>query len=140
MRRRCLNPKYPEYHYYGGRGISVCAKWRKSFLFFWADMGLTWKEGLTLDRKDTNGNYEPGNCRWTTPAIQNIGRRKWGQTSAFRGVCWDATNEGWMSQIQVSKKKIHLGRFKDEVAAAKAYDAAALQHYGADALLNFSKT
>lgn len=69
MRYRCLNPTNPKYRFYGGRGISICARW-ESFDNFLADMGPR-PAGKTLDRyPDQNGNYEPGNCRWATKAEQ----------------------------------------------------------------------
>lgn len=74
MRRRCQLPTDPGYKDYGGRGITVCDTWQ-SFEGFWADMGATWAEGLTIDRKNTNGNYLPDNCRWATPKQQGNNRR-----------------------------------------------------------------
>lgn len=74
MIARCTNPKHPQYKNYGGRGISICLRWRESFADFLEDMGERPK-GLTLDRKDTNGNYEPINCRWATVLEQNRNRR-----------------------------------------------------------------
>ena len=72
---RCSNPADPAWKYYGARGISVCARW-VSFENFLADMGER-PEGKTLDRWPNNdGNYEPGNCRWATPAEQNANRRR----------------------------------------------------------------
>ena len=74
MRARCLNPNNREYLRYGGRGITVCERWQ-SFENFLADMGLR-PEGLTLDRINPDGNYEPGNCRWATWTEQRVNQRR----------------------------------------------------------------
>lgn len=71
MKQRCENPKTISYKYYGEKGITVCNEWRKSFLAFydWA-VSHGYTDGLTLDRKSNDGNYEPTNCRWATPKEQ----------------------------------------------------------------------
>lgn len=75
MRNRCYKQGHINFNNYGGRGISVCEEWRNSFEAFWADMGPTWEPGLELDRIDNDGNYEPTNCRWTTPKGNAQNRR-----------------------------------------------------------------
>lgn len=74
MWTRCTNPKYQFWHHYGGRGITVCERWR-SFQNFAEDMGATFQPGLSLDRKETNGNYTPENCRWATALTQTNNSR-----------------------------------------------------------------
>lgn len=70
MRARCYYEKHPHYSNYGGRGIAVCDEWKDSFENFLADMGPR-PEGKTLDRKDSNGDYCKGNCKWATRREQN---------------------------------------------------------------------
>lgn len=74
MLGRIRQPHYPQFHRYGGRGITVCERWLV-FENFYADMGDR-PEGKTLDRIDPDGNYEPGNCRWATAQEQRANHSK----------------------------------------------------------------
>ena len=74
MKSRCLNPKVANYKDYGGRGITICDRWKESFENFLKDMG-TRPDGSSIDRIDVNGNYEPGNCRWATAKVQRENQR-----------------------------------------------------------------
>src|SRR5574341_1496077 len=74
-KNRCSNSKSKYYKNYGGRGIIMCDEWKNDFRIFLRDMGEAPK-GLTLDRIDNNGNYEPSNCRWTTPKQQRENQSK----------------------------------------------------------------
>lgn len=68
MKQRCANPKATGWERYGGRGIRVCERWM-DYRNFLADMGEV-PEGLSIDRINPDGNYEPGNCRWATDKVQ----------------------------------------------------------------------
>ena len=74
MKTRCLYPSQPAYKHYGGRGIKICTRWLESFDNFLQDMGRC-PDGFTLERKDTNGNYEPRNCVWADQDTQSNNRR-----------------------------------------------------------------
>jgi hypothetical protein len=97
MIQRCTNPNSPVYSFYGGRGISVCQRWRR-FDNFLMDMGERPK-GKTLDRKNNQGNYEPENCRWIT---------MWEQCRNFRRNVWITVgNETMILQDWADKLGVH---------------------------------
>ena len=75
MVQRTTNPNDARFADYGGRGIRMCDRWRKSFEAFLADMGDRPTPEHSLDRIDVNGNYEPGNCRWATRKEQQRNQR-----------------------------------------------------------------
>ena len=76
MKQRCLNPNATNYPNYGGRGITICNEWLEFIPFRdWA-LNNGYQEGLEIDRRDTNGNYEPSNCRWVTRTENKLKQRR----------------------------------------------------------------
>ncbi len=83
MIQRCTNPRNLNWRHYGGRGIAICQRWRESFASFLADMGER-PRGGTLDRRNTNGNYEPENCRWSSRSEQQANKRPYHLSAATK--------------------------------------------------------
>jgi hypothetical protein len=98
MKDRCTNQNNVAYNNYGGRGVKVCDRWLESFENFYEDMKFKYREGLTLERIDVNGDYEPGNCKWVTREDQNRNKRKMkNNTSGVTGIYKRYTEKsGWM--------------------------------------------
>jgi hypothetical protein len=97
MWNRCTNPDADNWAYYGGRGITVCERW-KSFEAFVADMHPSYADGLTLDRADSNGPYSPENCRWMTMAEQSVNKRS-NRLVTFQGRT--QTISQWASELEM---------------------------------------
>ena len=102
MLSRCKNKKTRGYENYGGRGISVCDRWLK-FENFLEDMGEK-PAGLMLDRKDNNGNYEPGNCRWVDRITQNSNMRS-NKMVTLSGITLTAAE--WGRRLCISSSTIY---------------------------------
>jgi hypothetical protein len=86
MKSRCFNPNRKKYIEYGGRGITVCDRWKDSFANFLSDVGER-PLGKTLDRYPNNdGNYEPSNTRWATSSEQMSNRRPWSKNKKIKAV------------------------------------------------------
>jgi len=115
MKQRCLNPKAPDYSRYGERGIKIHKPWISDFAKFLADMGER-PEGTTLDRKEVNGNYEPGNCRWATASMQ---QRNKTSTSMIRFKGRSQSLADWAEETSIPAKIIRWRLNKGwQVAAA----------------------
>src|SRR3990167_10575783 len=102
MKQRCLNAKHADFKYYGARGIRVCKQWKNDFATFFTDMGARPK-GYSLDRINNDGNYEPRNCRWTTPAVQSMNSRH-PRIIEHNGRAQSIT--AWMKQLHVSHQTL----------------------------------
>ena len=106
MKARCYNPNEPAYSRYGGRGVRVCSRWRRSFKAFLSDMGPRPSARHTIDRwPDNDGNYEPTNCRWATRLQQSEHRPGYNRmvTSRGKSQCVSA----WARELGISYSMIH---------------------------------
>lgn len=120
MKQRCFNLKDTAYKYYGGRGITVCERWKNSFTAFLNDMGAR-PEGLTLDRIDNSKGYNPKNCRWATRKEQaNNTRKHLNKSSGIRGVSWHKATKKWGVYIRINQKQKWLGLFSALTEAVQA--------------------
>lgn len=99
MRSRCYNSKDINFPNYGARGIKVCDRWREDYDAFVEDMGMC-PEGLTIEREDSNGNYEKANCRWATYLDQLNNRPRFNRWIEFQGR--RQTLAQWAREIGVS--------------------------------------
>lgn len=105
MKNRCYNPTRAKYRIYGARGIRVCDEWKHNFKAFydWA-INNGYKENLTLDRIDVNGNYYPENCRWATLKEQANNTRR-NKKITLNGVTKNLTQ--WLSLYNISSSSYH---------------------------------
>ena len=106
MKKRCYNKNCKDYKDYGERNIVVCQEWKDDFLEFYKwSMENGWEKGLTIERINPNGNYEPSNCKWIPMEEQSKNRR----------TCHFVTYKGethtvaeWSRIIGISRKTLEL--------------------------------
>lgn len=103
MLNRCYNKKVDSFKSHGARGIKVCNSWKNSFEDFYKDIGFTYKPGLSLDRINNNGNYEPGNCRWVNNEIQMNNKRT---THFFEVDGKKMTIKQWAEEVGMNKNTL----------------------------------
>jgi len=137
MKQRCYNQKAQQYKNYGARGIEVCPRWLESFDNFLEDMGEK-PEGMSIDRINVNGNYEPSNCRWATNKVQQTNKRTC-RIIEFNGVSmtkrdWanhlgmhEATittrlNAGWPVEMILTTKRFRFGNTKAVTAMGEKHE------------------
>ena len=128
MKTRCYCKKYHSYNRYGGRGIKVCDEWLNDCQAFLDYIGNKPepKSKYSLDRIDNNGNYEPGNVKWSTREQQNYNRQLFpSNKTGTVGVCFDVTAGKYMSYISIKGHNKPIGRYKkleDAIKARKDYE------------------
>jgi len=112
MKDRCYNPNKSNYCYYGGRGIVICEEWLDNFENFynWA-MSNGYKSHLSIDRINSNGNYEPANCRWITQKEQNNNRRD-NKIITFNGETH--TISEWADKLKINKHSLATAIYRDK--------------------------
>lgn len=117
MKRRCSDQSRRDYKYYGGRGITVCDRWKADLSAFVADMGEP-PEGMTLDRISADGDYEPGNCRWISLADQQRNKRS-NVVTIWRGgtVCMSEIATATGLPYESIRRQVNLGKSGDEAEA-----------------------
>lgn len=150
MKSRCFNKNVHYYYRYGGRGITVCLGFKRSFTYFYSIMGDK-PSGYSIDRIDNNGNYSCGdceqckqkgwrlNCEWQTNTVQAWNKRKMVRnTSGYVGVT--RKDKKWCAQIGMLVKgkraNFSLGTFTNKEEAALAYDRAVIFFRGDKAITN----
>lgn len=117
IKARCYNANSAAYERYGGRNIQMCNEWRNSYIDFetWA-IGNGYTDGLSIDRIDVNGNYEPSNCRWVNATAQANNRRT-NRILNFNGE--EHTLTEWAQMLNVSPKtlfsRLYAGHSVEEI-------------------------
>jgi hypothetical protein len=141
MKSRCSRKADKAYPDYGGRGITVCDEWLSDFSAFLGHIGYRPGPEYSVDRKDNNRGYEPGNVRWATRTEQSNNRRERrsekltqrdGRRSRFKGVAPRCDGKKWLAHFRGK----HIGCFDSEVDAAMAYNYVAYAKYGDDGYYN----
>lgn len=131
MMYRCNNNNATGYEYYGGRGIEVCDRWH-NFENFLCDMGARPK-GTSIDRINTNGNYEPSNCKWSSKSEQSLNCRKDRVSSSiYKGVSFYKNSQKWEAYLNINGKRKRIGYFDSEDDAFNAYKDAYAKENGFD--------
>ena len=106
MKNRCYCKTSDRYSYYGGRGIKICDEWLADFMNFynWA-MANGYREDLTIDRINVNGNYEPNNCRWIKQIEQNRNKRN---NILYKGKCLAE----WIRALKITNQRLFYSKVK----------------------------
>lgn len=127
IKQRCFNPNEVAFRDYGGRGITLCDEWvndPKSFIEYVIDLPNAMEQGMSLDRINNDGDYEPGNLRWTDHHTQAANKRRRNSITGYTGVHPNAKGKKYYAVISLYYKKIYLGihrTIEDAVNARNKY-------------------
>lgn len=129
IKQRCTSPKHPSYPFYGGQGIRIADSWMK-FPVFLRDVEFEigpQPEGMSLIRKDEDGDYVPGNIKWGQKPFKGRSRElpRSPHKCTYTGVVFDVKGRShpYKAQVGIEGTTKHIGYFKTERAAAEARDA-----------------
>ena len=111
IKARCNNPKNSVYKYYGGKGITICPKWNKSFISFWGDMKDGYSDQFSIDRIDNNKGYCKENCKWSTRRQQAINNSR---NVVFNGECASQASERLGGHKSLVRDRIYSGWSKEK--------------------------
>lgn len=133
MIARCFDQKREDYPHYGGAGIKVCSRWlegdHQGLVNFYEDMGER-PEGMTLDRIDPKGGYDPLNCRWADKATQSYNKKTYSSNTTGRTGVKSHKDGGYVSSINVNGKRKYLIYTKDFELAEFCRQEAEIHFYG----------
>lgn len=132
MKERCINPNHKNYALYGGRGISICDEWQSAEAFISWALANGYKDGLSIERLNNDGNYEPSNCLWVTMSTQARNRRETkNKTSGICGIYHDTRNgcDKYRPYICVCGKNKWLGGYDTLESAIEARRAAEKKYW-----------
>lgn len=118
IKTRCYDPNFIEYQHYGGRGIKVCDEWKDDFQAFYSYIGPRPGSGYSVDRIDNNGDYEPGNVKWSTKSEQHRNTRQ-NLIVTYRGESRPLVE--WVEELGLNYSAVHQRLVKLGWSAEQAF-------------------